>query len=114
MLKKLLAKKKVTNIGVAELKITALIIVNLGLGVVGLVTYIFADMEVIVEGGAFAFCVADGGSNCSQLKDRINTINITSPITFTFLALVPVMAIVVTCDVQAFKNKARVWTRSKK
>ena len=98
----------------AELKITALIIVNMALGVIGLVTYIFADMEVVVEGTAFIICVGSGGSNCSQLKERINIISMTLPTTFTLLSLLPVVAILVTCDVQAFKNMARAWTHSKK
>ena len=111
MLKKLLAKKKVTNVGIAELKITAIIIVNMALGLTGLVTYIFADMEIVAEGNAFVTCVGSGGSNCSQIKDRINTINITLPATFILLSLLPVVVIVFTCDVHSFKKMVRAWTQ---
>ena len=111
VLKKLLAKKKVTNVGVAELKITAILIVNMGLGVTGLVTYIFADMEIIAEGNAFVNCLGVGGSNCSQIKDRLNTINITLPATFILLSLLPVVVIVFTCDVHSFKKMFRAWTQ---
>ena len=101
--------KKVTNVGVAELKVTAILVVNTALGVTGLVTYIFADMEVLAESAAFIICVGSGGSNCSELKDRINKIGMTLPVTYTLLSLLPLMIILITCDVQAFKNRARYW-----
>ena len=106
MLKKLLAKKKVTNVGVAELKVAGILLVYMALGVTGLITYIFADMEVVVEGSAFVTCVGGGGSNCSELKDRITKISMTLPATISLLSLVPVVVILFTCDVQAFKNTA--------
>ena len=87
MLKKLLSKKKVTNVGVAELKITAILIVNTALGVTGLVTYTFADMEVVLEATAVLFCIGSGGSNCYQGTDRLNIISITLPATFILLSL---------------------------
>ena len=108
MLKKLLAKRKVTNIGVAELKIAAILIVTMALSVTGMVIYIFADLEVlVVEGGAFIICVGSGGSNCSQLKDRLNIINMTSPAISTLLTLLPVVMILFVCDVKTFKNVTR-------
>ena len=107
VLKKLLAKKKVTNIGVAELKIAAILIVAMALSVTGMVTYIFADMGVLVEGAAFITCVGSGGSNCSQLKDRLNIISMTLPATSTLLSLLPVVMILFACDVKTFKNVTR-------
>ena len=107
MLKKLLSKKKVTNVGVAELKITAILIVNTALGVTGLVTYTFADMEVVLEATAVLFCIGSEGSNCYQGTDRLNIISITLPATFILLSLLPVVAILFTCDVHSLKKMAR-------
>ena len=109
MLKRLLAKKKVTNVGVAEIKIAVILIIIVALGVTGMMTYILADMEVLVEAGAFIACVVSGGSNCSQVTERLNIISMTLPATFTLLSLVPVAVILFTCDVQAFKKVAKAW-----
>ena len=106
MLKKLLAKKKVTNIGVAELKIAAILIVIMALSVTGMVTYIFADREALVDAGIFTICVGSGGSNCS-LKDGVNIISVTMPITFILLSLLPVVLILFACDVKTFKKVTR-------
>ena len=46
MLKKMLAKKKVTNIGVAELKITAILIVNTAPGVTGFTAILFCMIKL--------------------------------------------------------------------
>ena len=107
MLKKLLAKKKVTNIGVAELKIAAVLIVIMAFSVTGMVTYIFIDMELFVESAAFITCVGSGGSNCYQLTDRINIISVTFTTTFTLLALLPVAMILFACDMKTFKKVTR-------
>ena len=107
MLKRLLAKKKVTNVGVAELKIFAILIVIMAFTVTGMVTYMFADTKIHFEGFSFFTCVGGGGSNCSQLKDRLNIISMTLPATFTLLSLVPVAVILFTCDVQALKKVAK-------
>ena len=102
MLKKLLAKKKASNVGAAELKITAILITNMGLSVTGLVTYTLADTEVITEGRVFAFCEASGGPNCDL--GGVDTFNITVPVTFALLSLLPMVAILLSCDIQAFKK----------
>ena len=104
-----MAKKKVTNIGVAELKIAAILIVIMALSVTGMMTYILADMEAMFETNAFTICVGSGGSNCSQLQDRLNIISMTLPVTFTLLSLLPVTVILFTCDVKAFKKVVKAW-----
>ena len=104
MLKRFLAKKKVTNVGVAELKIFAILIVLMAFTVTGMVTYMIADTKINVEGFVFVTCVGGGGSDCSQMTEKINIIRKALPATFTLLSLVPVAVILFTCDVQALKK----------
>lgn len=110
MLKKLLAKKKVSNVGLAELKITAILITNMAVSVIGLVNFTLADPRVMTEARSFVFCEASGGQNCNL--GEVNTLNITLSVNLAFVSFLPMVGILLSCDIQAFKKVAKVVTSS--
>jgi len=107
VLKKLLAKKKfkMSDIGIAELKITVILIIALALGVVGLVTYTFADGVAFSTSAEYVVCVSNGGSNCSL--GRLGVFNYTTPIIVLLLALLPMASILLMFDFQSCKKKLK-------
>ena len=117
VLKKLLAKKRVVNIGKGEVKIAVLIAFYILLGVIGLAIHTRNDF--LKDGTRqrdleeFLICESDGSSNCVL---KISTHEILVIVVNVLLGFLPVGAILINCDLKACrkrkgKRKAKVTPR---
>ena len=110
-MKKFLTKKKVRNVGTAELKITIFALFIIVLGLIVLVTYTLVSNNLFTEAAnQFWLCHATEESNCKL--GLLLTFNIIVPLIFIFLSLLPVIGILFSCDVQACKKKTKsLWSK---
>lgn len=108
VLKKLMARKTVPKVGKAQVKITFIIIYYVLVGVMGLVTFTYyrassTYRETIVE---YILCEISGMQDC--ILDLGVIYDIISALTTTvimMISLLPVMAILFSCNPQACKKK---------
>ena len=112
VLNKLLSGRKVTNVGKAQVKITALIVYVTIVGVVGLVTKTRLVLTYDAYGEDLTeniLCLTVGGSDCTLDQTPFNTVT-TLVTTFLFLlSFIPMMVIFLICDPMAFKRKYKAW-----
>lgn len=117
MLKRLLAKRKVTNnIGKAEIKITALTIYITIMSIFGLVAYTNLITSNYVEDAAeFIVCESTGQAGCQQILPESFQVTMKLMTTFQImLSIIPVVLILFVCKPQAFKMKYKAWKGSRK
>ena len=105
MLKRLLAGKKVRNVGLAELKLTLTLIFKMAISAVGLVSYSLIDIELFNEFTAYILCESRRGPDC--VLDSVNIFNVGLPITFIMLSIVPMLSIMLSCDFKTCKMKIK-------
>ena len=109
---KLLSGRKVTNVGKAEIKITAVIIYVTIVGVIGMVTLIRLVLTYDAHGEELAeyiLCLTVGRSDCTINQTPFNVITIlvtTSLVTYSFI---PVVTFFLICDPMAFRKKFKAW-----
>ena len=101
-MKKVLARKKVRNVGLAELKITILVIIETALGVTGLVTYSLADGQLFDAAFRYFTCLGSEEPNCDL--GALTTFNFMIPLIFILLSLLPMAVILLSCDLQTCKK----------
>ena len=104
-LKKVLAKKKGGRAGKAQLKISAIIIYYIFLGVTGLVafTYYEASESQRVMVAEHIICESSGTLDCELSFDiGVRTLSVLVIMALSFL---PVMVILFSCDPKVFKRK---------
>ena len=114
MLKKILSGKKAKNIGIAELKVTVILIYYSVFGIIGIVffTY-FIDSFAITGFVEFIICESTGNSNCNQLLQGNRTLYILITIDLIMLSFTPVLIFCIyICDIQALKKKYKAWRTS--
>ena len=114
VLKKLLAKRKVTNnIGIAEIKIIALTIYIIIMSIFGLVSFTnLITSDYIEDAAEFIVCESTGQEDCQEISDSFGAIK---KLTTTFqimLSIIPVALILFVCNPQAFKTKYKTWKSS--
>jgi hypothetical protein len=102
VLKKLLARKKVVNVGKGELKIMGLIIYYLVLGVIGLAVFGTSDNISALE--PFLNCQATSERDC-VFETPIQYI--LSIVVEVLLALFPVATILASCNPKAIKMRLK-------
>ena len=109
-MKKLLARKKVGNVGKAEIKIAAIIIYYIIVGVMGLAAYTYFAPFNADAISQYIVCQSSGKESCQE-EFSISKNDIffrAAPI--VMLSLLPVVAILFSCDSKAFKTKFQVIT----
>ena len=101
ILKNLLARKKVGKVGKAQIKITAITIHNIILGVVGLAAVTYFDANFYEEAINFVMCQSTGRESCEvQGISSLDEIIILA-VVIIILAVLPIVAILFTCDPKA-------------
>ena len=107
VLKKLLARKKVGNVGKAEIKITAIIIYYVLVGVIGLVDFMRFNADAISQ---YIVCQSSGKESCQEEFNisKNDIFFMATPI--VMVSLIPVVAILISCDPKAFKTKFQAIT----
>ena len=110
VLKKLLARKKVGNVGKAEIKITAIIIYYVLVGVMGLAAYTYFMRFNTDAISQYIVCQSSGKESCQEefSISKNDTFFMAAPI--VMISLIPVVAILFSCDPKAFKTKFQVIT----
>ena len=107
MLKKLLSRKKVGKAGKAEIKISFILIYYVVIGVLGLVTLTYLEAEsAISELANFFICEGLHLANCSKHLD-INAFEELSIVIIVMLSLLPVVALIFSCNIQTIKKKIK-------
>ena len=111
MLKKVLNGKKAKNIGIAELKVTVLLVYYTVLGIVGIVFFsYFIDSFAITGFKQFIICESTGNSNCNQLLQGTRTLYILVTFDLIMLSFTPLLIFCIyICDIQALKKKYKAW-----
>ena len=109
MLKRLLAKSKVGKVGKAQLKLTAIIIYYTLFGVMGLVTFTYFEANtdyrdsiteyILCESGALPDCALDFGT--------IDVVTVLSVIVVVTISLLPVLALLFSCNMQCCRKEAK-------
>ena len=108
VLKKLLARKKVGNVGKAEIKITAIIIYYVLVGVMGLVNFIMRfNTDAISQ---YIVCQSSGKESCQEEFNISKNDILIMAAPAVMVSLIPVVAILFSCDPKAFKTKFQVIT----
>ena len=106
MLKKLLARKKMVNVGKGELKIAFVIIYSIIVGVMGLVVYIMAHLVRVGSTPSnfekYLICESAGTSADCSLDMTIPNLIL---VTHILVSLLPVVMLLFVCDLHAFKRK---------
>ena len=110
VLKKVLARKKVGNVRKAEIKVTAIIIYYVLLGVMGLVAFTYfmrLNADAISQ---YIVCQSSGKESCQEefSISKNDIFFMAAPI--VMVSLLPVVAILFSCDPKAFKTKFQVIT----
>jgi hypothetical protein len=114
VLKKLLFKKKVVNIGKGELKITALFLYTLVLGVMGLVVYSRVDLaqnDISLED--FLICGISGRLDCT-LPQSTKELSILSVSVTALLCFYPAVAFLVHLDPRSCKRTKTLGAKTQK
>ena len=111
MLKKLLAKRKVTNVTKAQIKVTTHTIYIVIMSIIGLVAYTDLITNSYIEDATdFILCESTGqASDCQQTLDSFVTIMKLLTAFFTMLSFNSVVLILLVCNPQAFKKKFKHW-----
>ena len=102
MLKNPLARRKVGDVGKAQIKIMAIIVHNTLLGVVGLaaITYFYTS-DIYDESFNFIACQSTGRESCEvQGISSLDEILILAAVVI-LIALLPIVVILFTCDPKA-------------
>lgn len=108
MLKKLIARKKVAKIGKAQVKIAFITVYYILIGVMGMVTFTYyrasrTHQEVITE---YILCEISGMPDCIlNLGVTADIFYALTTIVVLLVSLLPVMAILFSCNPQACKKK---------
>ena len=106
ILKKLLARKKVGNVGKAEIKITAIIIYYVLIGVMGLATTTYFERYNTDAISQYIVCQSSGMESCQEvLHIRSNDEIFAVAASIVVLSFLPVVVILFNCDPKAFKTK---------
>lgn len=103
VLKKLLSKKKVVNVGKGELKLSLMITYYVILGVIGLV--VFSEIHTLSsEQADYFICGGSGRLDCRLDLAVQNSLVITTNVLLSFF---PAAVILTTCDLTVCKRKLR-------
>ena len=101
----MLARKKVGNVGKAEIKITAIIIYYLLVGVMGLVTFTYFrryNSDAFLQ---YIVCQSNGKESCQEESRISNNEIFAVGASIVVISFLPVVVILFNCDPQAFKTK---------
>ncbi len=102
-----MAKKKVRKVGVAQLKTAFIVIYYIIIGVSGMVVYTDSSTGSPYERiRDFVECENSGASECVLEGGLTLATDIISTTIFVIISLLPVVAILFTCDPKVFKKKS--------
>ena len=110
MLKKLLAGKKVGNVGKAEVKMSIVVFYYVVVGAMSLVTFTY--IEVIGKANRDIFtelilCEAMGNGNCDVNLTRLDALDVLAALSINMVAILPIIVVIFSIDTEAVKQKKR-------
>ena len=110
MLKKLLAGKKVGNVGKAEVKMSIVVFYYVVVGAMSLVTFTYievvgkANRDLITE---LFLCEAMGNDNCDINLNRLDALDVLAALSINMVAILPIIVVIFSIDTEAVKQKKR-------
>ena len=110
MLKKLLAGKKVGNVGKAEVKMSIVVFYYVVVGAMSLVTFTYievigkANRDLITE---LFLCEAMGNDNCDINLNRLDALDVLAALSINMVAILPIIVVIFSIDTEAVKKKKR-------
>lgn len=113
-MKKLLAGKKVGNVGKAEVKMAMVVFYYVVIGAVSLVTFTYVEVKGKANRDTLAkliLCEGMGNLDCDVNLERLDTLDVLSALSISMVALLPIVVVVFNIDTEAIKKKRRSFSR---
>ena len=110
MLKKLLAGKKVGNVGKAEVKMGMVVFYYVVVGAMSLVTFTYIEVVGKEYSDTFTeliLCEAMGNGNCDVNLTRLDTLDVLAALSINMVAILPIIVVIFSIDTEAVKKKKR-------
>ena len=109
MLKKLIAGKKISEVGKAEIKIAMVLIYYTFVGVMGLVSFTVSDRQDHIIAGrimTLIICESTGTQVCDVNMDSQRSIEVLSVVSIVMTSFLPVIAVLFSFDLKACRKKS--------
>ena len=108
MLKKIVARKKVGKVGMAEIKIMLIIMYYIVVGVMGLISFTYHEVKTISNRERLEeliLCESRGNKKCVVNLVTIDNIRNLSVVVVVMVAFLPIVAILFTFNPKACQKK---------